>query len=128
MEHATKDLGIWIDHANAFLTEFTVEPMSTIKIESSFTHQDKVSSMMKGEATSHHKEQHEQAAYYKQIAEIILGYDRILLFGPTDAKAALSNILKDDHHFDKIKIEVQTADKMTTYEQQLFVRNHFTIK
>ena len=58
----TKDLGIWMDHENAFLTAFTEEPMSTSKLESTFTHQDRKASLTKGEHLAHHKEQHEQAS------------------------------------------------------------------
>jgi ADP-heptose:LPS heptosyltransferase len=73
----------------------------------------------------HHKEQHEQADYYKKLGEIILNYTNVILFGPTSAKQELMNSLKDNHHFDKIKIDVKPADKMTEREQQLFVKNYF---
>jgi len=33
--------------------------------------------------------------------------------------------LKTDHHFDKIKIEVKSTDKMTEMEQHAFVKDHF---
>lgn len=124
----TKDLGIWMDHANAFLTEFTAEPMQTINIESTFTHDNKIASRTKSEFLSHNKEQHETSTYYKKIAEVIAKYDCVVLFGPTDAKMELHNILKANHHLDQIKITVQNTDKMTEHEQQLFVRNYFTLK
>jgi len=74
----------------------------------------------------HSKEQHEQAEYYKTLAEIIEHYESVLLFGPTDAKAELFNILKGDHLFSKIKIEVEHADKMTENQQHAFVKEYFT--
>jgi len=40
-------------------------------------------------------------------------YEEVLLFGPTNAKNELFNLLKDDRHFEKIKIEVKSGDKMT---------------
>ena len=125
MTSATKCIGIWLDHANAYLTEFTNEPMVTHKLESAFTHQDKIASMAKSEYLSHNKEQHEQAAFYKEIGEVIAKFDRVLLFGPTDAKHELHNTLKSNHQLDKIKIEVLSAEKMNTHEQQRFVREHF---
>jgi len=54
-------------------------------------------------------------------------YDEVLLFGPTNAKNELVNILKVDHHFDEIKIEVKPADKMTENQQLAFVKEHFKI-
>lgn len=128
MQKATKDLGIWMDHSNAYLTEFTRDPMSTKTISSAFTHNDKVSSMIKSESLSHNKEQHGQHDFYKVIGESIANFDRVVLFGPTLAKKELHNILKEDHHFDKIMITVENADKMTEHEQQLFVKNHFSNK
>jgi hypothetical protein len=124
----TKDLGIWLDHANAYLTEFTAEPMHTTEIASTYTHEDKISSMSKSEFLSHNKEQHEQASFYKKIAEVIAKYDRVVLFGPTDAKLELHNVLKAIHHLDHIIITTKNSDKMTEHEQQLFVRNYFTLK
>ena len=125
---ATKDLGIWMDHANAYLTEFTTDPMTTRSINSAFTHEQKTATMNKSEFTAHNKEQQDHAAYYKQIGEVILNYDRVILFGPTDAKAELKNLLNKDHRFENIRIEVKNADKMTEHEQQVLVRNHFSLK
>ncbi len=124
----TNNLGIWMDHANAFLTEFTAEPMTTTKLESAFTHEQKEASLIKSEQLSHNKEQHEQASFYKKLGEVILLHTEVLLFGPTDAKVELHNMLKADHHFDNIKIEVKNTDKMNEGEQQRFVRSHFSKK
>jgi hypothetical protein len=49
----------------------------------------------------------------------------VLLFGPTDAKTELLHILRADHHFDNIEIEVMPADKMTETQQQAFVKDYF---
>ena len=73
----------------------------------------------------HNKEQHEQLAYYKAIAAVIKNYEEVLLFGPTDAKTELFNLLKADHHFDKINIETKHADKMTENQQHAFVKEYF---
>ncbi len=94
-------------------------------ISSNFTHEDKEQSLEKSEHLIHNKEQHRQHEYYKQLAQVIRNYSEVILFGPTDAKVELFNILKADHYFNKIKIEVRQADKMTEPQQQAFVRNHF---
>jgi stalled ribosome rescue protein Dom34 len=41
----------------------------------------------------HQKEQHEQSDYYKKIGEAIKNYQEVLLFGPTNAKTELLNLL-----------------------------------
>ena len=118
-------LGIWMDHSMAYLTEFTVEPMTTKRFMDKFDHVEKVEAFKKSEILMHHKEQHEQADYYKKLGEIILNYTDVLLIGPTSAKQELWNVLKENHRFDKIKIDVKPADKMTEREQQVFVKNYF---
>ncbi len=120
-----KNLGIWMDHATAHIIEYSNDATGNETVESKFTHEVKEQSFSKSEGLEHNKEQHQQASYYKQIAEVIKGYDHVLLFGPTDAKAELFNTLKSDHHFDKIKIEMESADKMTEPQQHAFVREHF---
>ena len=121
-----KNLGIWMDHSNAHLMEFTAEPMTTNIIASKFTHEEKEQSLGKSENLMHHKEQHEQSDYYKRLREVIKNYEEVVLFGPTNAKSELFNMLKADHLFAKIKIEVQQADKMTENQQHAFVRDHFS--
>lgn len=73
----------------------------------------------------HNKEQQMQEAYYKKIADKILNYEHVLLFGPTNAKTELNNYLGKDLHFKDIKIDIEPADKMTDNQQIDFVKNHF---
>jgi hypothetical protein len=121
-----KNLGIWMDHASAHLSEFTTDPIETKIISSRFTHQEKEQSLHKSENLMHNKEQHEQLAYYKQLAEVIKNYEDVILFGPTDAKVELLNLLRADHRFEKIKIEIKQTDKMSENQQHAFVREHFS--
>ncbi len=64
-------------------------------------------------------------AYYKEISDEILKYDQVLLFGPTNAKSELHNFLNKDLHFKNIKIDVESADKMTDHQKNAFVKNYF---
>jgi hypothetical protein len=118
-------LGIWMDHSSAHLTEFSTTSETTT-VESEFDHQEKKLLLEKGESIMHNAEQHEQASFYKKLGEVIRNYSEVLLFGPTDAKSELFNILKDDHLFENIKIEVKQADKMTENQEHAFVKEHFT--
>jgi len=122
----TKTLGIWMDHSTAHLMEYTTNPIETKTIEPDFMHGEKEQSPGKSEHLMHNKEQHHQAEYYKKLGEAIKKYDEVMLFGPTEAKAELLNILKSDHHFAKIKIEIRQTDKMTENQQHAFVKEHFS--
>lgn len=121
-----KRLGIWMDHSNAHLIEYSNESVKAKVIDSPFTHQDKESSLKKGENLMHNKEQQQQGAYYKELGAVILHYDEVLLFGPTDAKTELFNLLTEDQHFAKIKIELKSTEKMTEHQEQAFVKEHFS--
>ena len=121
-----KNLGIWMDHSSAHLTEFTSDTIETKTIASKFTHDEKVDSLSKGENRMHNKEQHQQATYYKQLGEVIKKYDEVLLFGPTEAKNELFNLLKADHLFENIKIDVKQTGKLTEHQEHAFVKEHFS--
>jgi DNA-binding LytR/AlgR family response regulator len=121
-----KCLGIRLDHAEAHLIEFTTDPIETKTLESAFTRTQKEETLNRSENIMHNKEQQQQHEYYKKLGEVIKNYDNILLFGATDAKTELFNMLRKDHHFDKIKIEIQPSDKMTENQEHAFVKAYFS--
>jgi negative regulator of sigma E activity len=121
-----KYLGIWMDHSSAYLMEYSTDPIETKTIESKFTHEAKEHSLGKSEKLMHNKEHQQRSEYYKKLGESIKDYEEVLLFGPTDAKLELANLLKADHHFEKIKIKTESAGKMTENQQHAFVRDHFS--
>ena len=121
-----KKLGIWMDHKTAHLMEFTVDPIQSKTINSKFNHQAKELSLHQGESQMHTKEQHQLAEYYKALGNEIKHYEAVVVFGPTDAKNELFNILMADHQFSKVKIGVVQSDKMTEPQQHAFVKEHFT--
>jgi ADP-heptose:LPS heptosyltransferase len=121
-----KKIGIWMDHSIANIMAFTRDPIETKTIESKFTHEVKESTLSKNENLMHNKEQHLQADYYKQLMAIIENYQEVILFGPTDAKTELYNLISADHKFEKIKIAIFQTDKMTENQQHAFVKQHFS--
>jgi hypothetical protein len=120
-----KQLGIWMDHSNAFLMALENNKIVESIIVSEFTQQAKEKSLDKSEKFANNKEHHQQSSYYKKICGIIRNYQEVLLFGPTDAKNELLNLLKADHLFDQIKIEVKNTDKLTAIQMQAFVKEYF---
>ena len=121
-----RGLGIWMDHQNAHIMEFTTDPIETATVESKFTHQEKEQTLGRSENLMHNKEQHEEGDYYKALGEIIRNYNDVVLFGPTDAKVELFNVLRKDHRFAGIVIEIVPTDKMTVNQQHAFVREYFS--
>ena len=119
-----KQLGIWMDHSMANLIELTNENIVANTIVAQVGEQDEPLNTH-DESMIQNKEHNELSAYYKRLGEVIKDYDDVLLFGPTSAKNELLNILKDDHHFDNVKIEVRPTDKMTENQQYAFVKDYF---
>jgi hypothetical protein len=120
-----KQLGIWMDNSTATMIELTKDNAITNSVVSGFTHEDRELSLQKGEKLMHNKEQGMQTAYYKKLSDTIRNYDEVILFGPTNAKSELFNLLKPDHLFDNIKIEVRESEKMKESQMQVFVRDYF---
>lgn len=118
-------IGIWMDHSAAHLMDYPADPIVTRTIECDFTHQDKEETLKRGESNMHNKEQGEQAAYYKELAEVIRQYDEVLIFGPTEAKTELYDTFKDNHLYSQIKVEIRPTDKMTESQMHSFVKAYF---
>jgi len=120
-----KQLGIWMDHSNAYLMDLTNDIIVTNRIVSELTNHEAEFNFYMGEKLIHKKEQHLQLSYYKKIGNVIKKYQDVVLFGPTDAKNELLNLVKTDHLFEGMKMEVKNSDKMTEDQMQTFVREYF---
>lgn len=119
-----KRLGIWMDHSTANLIDLNSKKLCH-SIVSEFNFDTKEEALSKSESGMHNKRQQMNEAYYKEIAGVILKYDNVLLFGPTNAKTELHNYLNTDLHFKDIKINTESADKMTDNEKNAFVKDYF---
>ena len=62
-----------------------------------------------------------------KLREELLNYENVLLFGATNAKTELSNILKTDNKFANIEMIIKNTDKLTANEQIAFVNDCFYI-
>jgi len=120
-----KQLGIWMDHSNAYLLEVLNDTIETERVVSELSDPEAEFNFYKGEKLINKKERHLQLKYYKRLGEIIKKYQEVVLFGPTDAKSELLNLLKTDHLFEKIKTEAINSGKMTESQMHTFVREYF---
>jgi hypothetical protein len=121
------NIGVWMDHSIAILIKENTD-IDGYSILSKFDFQTKEEALNKSEKLMHNKEMHMQDAFYKKIALALKDYDNVLLFGPTDAKKELFNILKKDAHYADVNIEIESPDKLTINERNAFVRNHYKNK
>ncbi|HZK98008.1 MAG TPA: hypothetical protein VFC67_27650 [Prolixibacteraceae bacterium] len=119
-----KQLGIWMDHSTANLIGLNADSTENRTILAQVGEQDEALNS-RDETLIQNKEQNELTDFFSRLSDVIINYDEVLLFGPTNAKTELVNIFNADHRFDEVKIEVKTADKMTENQQQAFVKEHF---
>lgn len=118
------NLGIWMDHSIANLIDSNSSNNKS-SIVSSFTSETKEEALSRSETIMQNKRQQMHEKFYKKIGLEILKYDHVLLFGPTNAKVELHNYLNKDAHFNNIKIDIESADNISSNEQDAFVKNHF---
>lgn len=118
-------LGIFMDHASALFINFPIDEASNHTLFSTFTKTTEHDSLEKSEQLTHNKEQHQQNEFYQKIGDEIRQYDEVILFGPTNAKTELLNLLKKNHLFATIKINVEQTDKLTENQKLAFVKNYF---
>ena len=120
-----KQLGIWMDHSNAHLMELSNETIVTNTLESTPAFPEQIQNLRMDESLMHNKEQNQRKDFFKNLCDVIKNYDDVLLFGPTDAKTDLFNILKENRQFEKIKIYIKSADNMTANQEEAFVKEYF---
>ena len=122
---SSKKLGIWMDHSIAYIMKVTNNTIDASILEIGSSLPAREQNMGVHERQRHNKEQAEQSVFFKSLSDVIKDYEEVLLFGPTGAKTELLNLLKDNHHFDNIKIVIKSADKMTENQRHLFVKEYF---
>jgi hypothetical protein len=120
-----RKMGIWMDHSKAILMELTDNNFIKSIVESKASKPDKDFNLNKSEKLIHTKENHLQAGYYKILGDNIVNFSKVVLFGPTEAKRELTNILRADHLFDDTQIDLIDSDKLSDGQMQEFVREHF---
>ncbi len=114
-----------MDYSSARIMEFSEKPREIATIESTFESKVKSKEKEKGEKHLHALAKQCKADYFKRITNTIANYDKVLLFGPTNAKSELFNILSENHLFAKIKIYVKETGKMTLNQRNKFIHEHF---
>jgi stalled ribosome rescue protein Dom34 len=122
-----KSVGIWMDYASANIIDVQDNSNTPHIILSEFTNEVKHESMQRGEKGTHEKEDSFKKEYFNAIINVIKDFEHVLLFGPTNAKRELHNIVSDLPRYSDIKIDVFTTDDMTDNQKQAYVRKHFLL-
>ena len=123
---ANKKLGIYIDYTSAYLMELINKNIisRTIEFESVDNNADTNPDNL-DEKDFSKKQHHLQSAYFIEISDIISNYNQVILFGPSESKTELFNLLEFNHDFDHIRIQNVNTDEMTPDQSHDFVKEYF---
>ena len=120
-----KKVGIWMDHSIAYVMELKDDVIVENIVALETFQPDNEAEWGKNERLVQKKDQQLHTNYYKKLSEIIKSYQEVVLFGPTEAKNELLNLLKADHLFDNIKFNAILSDKMSAKQMHDFVKEYF---
>lgn len=121
-----KRLGIWMDDLDAHLMDFKTDIIELNTIESTFVHPEKFEEEDKRKRQA--KEKREYNKFHKDLSETIKYYDEVIIFGSSESKKTLVNILSSDEKFSHIKIAVKDIENLTESQQHNFVKEFFLKK
>ncbi len=125
----TEQVGIWIDHREAFIVFVDEDAEVTERIKSDMEKHVRFSGRAASEEGSADDQRDRQFAahldrYYDNIVALVRAATSILLFGPGEAKGELEKRLASKGLGARI-VGVEAADKMTDRQIAAKVRQHF---
>lgn len=132
-------IGVWLDHSEAHLIRPYADQGIIETIHSSLESRPRIPGegadgnkvgkyhSSNNEYNKHQQEQGQTHAYYKHIAEALLPYTDIYIFGPTTAKGELENCLQGElkKKFENKTLRVQSADYMSAKQMVEHVIDFF---
>jgi hypothetical protein len=117
-------IGVWIDHSEARLIPYSINKKipETVRCENCDGSRH---GLRVGEKHAINKIRKRQEEFYRKVMSTVKDYPEVLLFGPTNAKLELFNLLSENPIHEKMKIVVKNSSKMTENEMYSYVKNHF---
>ena len=130
--------GVWLDHAEAKIIAYYPGACEIFYVRSPYSRRVRIPGQKSdtsvyehlfasnNESRKHNRKMHELGIYYNILADKLTLFEDILLFGPTEAKDELHNILKKDKRFLHKTIQVKSAPQMTEAEMISYTKKFFT--
>jgi hypothetical protein len=126
-----KEVGLWIDHREAFLVTLTDNGEETTRIYSDIERTPKFSGSSRSAGSQDAENMQDRQTtnnlgrYYDAIIGHIRDADTIRIFGPGEAKGELEKRLKSKNLNHGI-VSVETTDKLTDPQIAAKVRKYFS--
>lgn len=116
--------GVWLDSQHAIIMAGNPESEN-----GEYSIQAKASSNTyhggKGEHAKNNADQSNLQQYFKSVANLLLKYDEILLFGPGKSQEQFLNFLNEDAHFQNKQITLDSAKHLTDAQMIAKVKDFF---
>lgn len=120
-----KQLGIWMDDSNALIMEFFNHTIVSKSIVFKPVLNEESLNVNEENPDSQAISNPYEETFFREISEIVVNYQEVLLLGPTQSKYRLLESLKNNHNYENIKFDVADTDKMTENEMHEFVIDYF---
>jgi len=131
-----KYTGVWLDHKKAFLVSIIGEKETWTKIESKAEGHIRLSGGSRSstpygpqEVSSERKfeerRKHQLKRYYEKIIIAMKDSEKILIFGPGEAKTELKKVIEKKKGLSDRIVGIEPADKMTEKEIKAKVKKYF---
>ena len=132
-------VGIWIDHEKAYIVSIEHSREHTVCIESNVEGHSRLSGGSRSstiygpqevasERKIEEKRKHHLQRYYRNVIRAIKEGERILIFGPGEAKIELERAIKKTKGLYSRIDRVEPADKMTERQIVARVREFFDLE
>jgi len=129
-----RDLGLWIDHKQAFLIWSGKEKVdvipSNLEPRARPAHGTRIggtkSQYAESELRINDRYNERLKKFYTNVIEALKTADSILIMGPGEAKQELKKFLEQHKPLRKRLVKVETADKMTMNQMTAYVKEFFT--
>jgi stalled ribosome rescue protein Dom34 len=125
-----KEVGLWIDHRDAFLVtitekgEETTRLYSNIEVDAQFSGRSRSGGSQDAENMQDRQYTNKLEKYYDAIVGNIRNADSIWIFGPGEAKGELVKRLESKNLSQRI-VGIETTDKLTEPQIAAKVRQYF---
>jgi stalled ribosome rescue protein Dom34 len=116
--------GIWIDQEKAFIVLFHGEEASVHLIQSNVEGRIRLSGGSRSrtpygpqdvasEGKIERRRKHHLQDYYQEVVQALVDADKLMIFGPGEAKAELAKEIKNSKELAAKIVSIERADKMT---------------
>ena len=133
-----KQTGIWLDLRNAWIINLPVEHDGEIGVQHVASGIEEKAAIENTRMGSHWGPQggnnqrsveerlhREEKHYFSDILQHLdPTTDEVVIFGPSEAKHGLNNLITSQHHAPKV-MAVEAADQMTQHQMKAWVRKFF---